>query len=247
MLGATALLLLTSLGATPSDSIIALHSCGKPRAPIGDLRASAQAALLIQPNGKVVLDSVRLASVQGSSVPGFISALQRQLPACRFDHPTLSKGNLWVLAFLTFRADTLILDSARVTESPSPAEVPGPTPALALEYDRSSPALDERPRAQECATQTRDIVVTKRSVNGQIVEDPTSGSALPPKQPTGVVLLEYLVTAEGRLDDNSYRLLRSTDPKLATLAAERLQTCRFAPGRVAGVPVAVRQSSLERF
>ena len=141
----------------------------------------------------------------------------------------------------------LFRSSAQVTESPSPAEVAGPTPALALEYDTSSPALDERPRILECAAHTRDVVVTKRSVNGQIVEDPASGGVLPPKQPTGEVLLEYLVAAEGLIDDHSYRLLRATDPKFAPLAAERLQTCRFAPGRVAGLPVAVRQSSLERF
>lgn len=86
-------------------------------------------------------------------------------------------------------------------------------------------------------------------------ELPTLHDGLKPRYPddlrglglTGEVMVEYVVTAEGRVARSSLRIVHSTHPAFSRAVIEALVRARFNPARVGGRSVAVLVQQKIRF
>lgn len=236
-------LLVIALFSSP-DTTVTLRSCGGAREPIGTLRSSGEVAFLLDRRGRVSAEDIRVLSVTGGTAAGFRSALQRQLPACRFE--PASRVDRWIRSTISFNGHTLSVSSSLTVESPPDSVQFSPIMVVDKVYDPSSSVLDELPRVLNCQPMVREEVTTRTRMDGQVATPPPV-SNLPPPRKKGDVSLSYVVGPNGRIEENSFMLLGQNDPDLVASAVARLQACRFAPGRVAGNKVSVRLTSLERF
>ena len=247
-----AMLGLAALGA--ADSLPGLRRCSRPKDPLGFVQSSGTVSFHVSKRGTVDIASLAVVSLTGGSVQGLRSALARQLPACRF-RPAQENGRdseRSVVARVRFEIDTLRLeivgtsDSALALEPVALGISVSSTDTVASTDSR----LDELPRPFECRYESRDVVVTKVRVDGRFVENPpTPVPAMlnPPPMPAGEALLAYVVPVSGKVDHSRIHVRRATSSTHASAGAARVASCKWAPGRVGGVPVAVRVSSLERF
>lgn len=226
------------------DSTVTLRSCGRPREPIGILRSSGDVAFLLDRRGRVLAENIRVLSVTGSSAAGFRSALERQLPVCRFE-PN-NRVDRWIRGTVTFNGYTLSLHNSFTVEFPPDSSPPSPISVLEQVYDESSPALDEAPRIVDCQAVAREEITTRTRIDGQVVGPPPM-SNLPPPRETGEVRLSYVVMGNGRIQQGSFILLGQNNPDLVSRAVALLQTCRFAPGRIGGRKVSVKVATIQRF
>jgi hypothetical protein len=241
-------LLTLALLSNPADSLLSLDRCGRPSAAIGSMQATGTAVFMVDRNGRVhQLDSVRIATAIGSSAAGLRSTLLRYLPGCRFARQReLGREPIWASAQVEIRHDTVLLSSVKVESAP-PATITRElgTPQARV-YEPDDGLLDERPRITNCQLAFREEITTRRRIDG-VPEPEPPGFLLPQRRARGVIEVLFVLDERGRVDKKSFQTASNADPELAAMAVNRLSQCRFAPGRVGGVPVRVRLRSVERF
>lgn len=227
------------------DTTVTFRSCGRPDEMLGVLHHSGEADFQIDRRGRVKKESIRVISVAGGSSAGFLSALRRQLTACRFE--PVGATDRWVRGNLAFRGDTLLVAGAELVETPGDGLTDSVPPVLADVYELTAPDLDELPRTLPCALVPREEVTTRTRIDGQVVDPFLQPRPAARPMVSGQVALSYVIKANGRVQENSFQAPATTDPQLAAQGVMRIQNCQYVPGRVMGNKVAVRVASVEQF
>ena len=76
---------------------------------------------------------------------------------------------------------------------------------------------------------------------------PTYPEQLRRRGVTGEVRVEFVVAADGRVEEDSFRVLQASDPGFASAIRRSLGCFRYTPARVAGAPVRVVGTQLFAF
>jgi hypothetical protein len=245
--------LLTALLLGPgTDSLPVLTKCDAPKPRLGSLRTSGTVSFIVTRRGAAELTSLVVRDVAAGTVAGFRSALERQLPVCRF-RPGRAAGrpdSVRVQARIDFTPDSVqwgALAAATPTDSVEAAAVLpvfSATDTVAFTDAR----LEERPIVQRCDRPLgTDEVTVKTRVDGHFVEPETPTPRPSAPLAHGDVLLRLVVSASGRVDDSAIDIVQAPTEAHATAARRRVRNCRWVPGRIAGVPVAVRIAGREQF
>lgn len=228
------LVLLATAGAAEGQGTIVPRRCESPRVPVGSMRGSGEVAYRLKSDGRPDTATVVVLAVRDLSVPAFRHAAVRILERCRYDNRTLPDPRPDRLAqtvffdsagpHLTF-ASAAAADTLRAMELVQPAQVP----ELVEESDR---ILEERPRMLECKSPPRSSQAPPPGYT------PGSESAAPPET-FDRFRMTMIVDREGRVQRGSVKPVESTQPGGTNSSVRFVEGCRFTPGRVAGVPVAV--------
>ena len=207
-----------------------LRRCTEPQVRVGVLRAVADLQFVVDRNGRPDTTSVNLIAVAGASAEGFQSAARRYLGTCRF-RPGQVEGrsvSTLVLARMSFARDSTVLMTSR-----EPAD--SLLPLVWLEplqieagriYENADVELDEKPRLLPCG---RDLGTFKIPDDAYVL-----------LLMSGRAELEFVILPSGTPDRSTARVLRTDNPRAAREAMTSYMSCRYAPGRVGGQPVAVR-------
>lgn len=227
------------------DSTAVIQSCKRPLAPLGLMNAQAEIALHVDRQGRIARDSIRVLSSSGASHAGVLSYLQRLLPACRV---TLGRDlrvstGTWFTQYVDLASAKAPRDSALrvVAAAPGAALVSDSAPPPAGPLPAGDPRVDERPRVTRCdrpRTFSRTVQLPASGINQAITTQ-----ALPPSR----VRLRYVVQADGTVQRESVRVLEVVGADYASEAQAHIGSCRFAPARSRGHPVAVIVDSNESF
>ena len=235
-----------AVAAFGSDSTAVIQSCMRPLAPLGQMEARAEVAFHLDREGRISPDSIRVLSAAGASDAGVLSYLQRLLPACRIKlGRALSRNTgIWFAQFVDLASPKAPLDSVLRALAAAPAVTHVQTPSAAGSIEPLALAdsrVEERPRVLACVRPPR---------LSQTVSMPASGvneAAATQSLPSGRVRMRYVVGADGRVQQGSVRVLGIDGADYARQAQTHMGTCRFAPARVGGQPVAVIVESIEAY
>lgn len=222
----------------PREPVISLERCRQPIQPLGEVSGTGVVRTVLSPDGRPDTTRIEVGFAKGMSPGGVLSIARRQLPACKFRIEPKPRAPLVVL-------QQIVLDSNGLSIRTIPAEGRAFTPlevtipTLPTEpVDQEDPALEEKPRSVECKSQARP--------GGMISTGPMSRADAEAYQReveranTGEVTFTFVVDAEGRFVAGSATVVTSTNPSVTKDALAVYEACRFAPGRMHGVPVATR-------
>lgn len=229
---------LACISARPAAAqAIRSRGCHKPKVPIGVLDASGTVRFQLNRDGKPASGSVAAVSANGASLAGLQSAADRQLSACRFDTRALKRSfPLTVEAKIRFDTLQAWFSDPVVTldqRTPEPVTIPGsPGPGP---FPATLPAVDERPREQGCQA----AMMSQRFPAGHSIQDFMRTAELTQSYQYGAAVARFEVKEDGRVDERSIEVLRATTPLLREKVMKTVAKCRFAPGRIGGVPVRV--------
>jgi hypothetical protein len=93
--------------------------------------------------------------------------------------------------------------------------------------DQADKRLEEKPLRPYCGPASpQDQVTTERPSAGQFAAGP--------------VVIEFILGASGKVDETTIEIVSSPSPERAKAARGRITGCPWIPGRIRGVPVAVR-------
>ena len=240
------------------DTLPTLRKCGPPAIPIGFMRSAGTVAFQLSAKGTPDTSTLVIIGVEQGSVGGLQSALVRELPSCRFSLGKQSHdgGAIRVRAHVALNGDAMTLTDlglageADTVGLPPEAARPATGEPVAFTDDR----LEERPMAYRCDVLVpRDEVTTRQVVTGEVVSNrpvmsiqelaslpgvvPMTGT---PQLAAGEVLLRYVVSGAGLVDSASVEIVSAPSPAHAEAATFRVMHCAWVPGRIGGVPVAVR-------
>lgn len=216
----------------------ALRKCEAPKVPIGFLNGEGILQYRLSDNGRP--DTTTLSVVQASriSAAGLRSVAARLLSACRMDlgqaHPV---GSFLVHQPLRIDSATVLLAPARMAGDSLPGApdmIPEVTSALPLEP--TDPRLEEKPRTLSCTPPRiagQPLGGTYR--NQQEAEEAFNDWA---KQHGGRLKARVVVLPNGRVSPGQIQVIESTNPEIREALIGSIASCRFAPGRSGGVPVA---------
>ena len=217
---------------------VAFKECHEPKVPLGMIHAQGVVMYQADRDGRPDTSSVRVADPRNISAAGFRSAVVRFLSSCRLALNPKPDAAVSILQQFTF-------DSTQVRFAPggtpptmverrdSIAPPPGPV-------DDTASVLEERPRPLGCRSAVpSDQVVSARArtradaqaaVQEQLARD------------TGTVEARYVVGPDGKMVEETFAVVGSTNLALAGTLSDNVKRCRWAPGRIAGVPVATRMT-----
>ncbi len=219
---------------------LTLRRCEAPRQPLGVLHGQGQVVYELGRDGRPDTASVRVVRSPDLSPPALRSAAVRLLSACRFESGgRASRADVRVLERIVFHDSTAELRSPQ----PAPDSVAAPPPdvaaPLALDgpVDENDPRLEERPRQLRCEYSTGPRPSTQETNRSrQEAEREIDELA---RRNTGRVEARAVVGADGRVERRSIVVVNATNPRTTDGLVRDLATCRYAPGRIAGTPVAV--------
>lgn len=239
----------------PADSLPEFTRCATPKVPVGAVASRGTVGFLVTKRGTVDSTSLEVLAMERGTEAGLRSALWRQLPRCRFRpaHVERRETDARVTAQVHFDLDTLRVTHLALAAGAEPRiDTSGVEPSIAAgdTLTASDPRLEELPRAFDCRLMARDVVVSKVRVDGRVVENPPAPLMPPPGPPglsPGEVVVTYVVPTEGKVQSEAIEVRRSPSNAHSSAARTRVSSCKWAPGRVAGIPVPVRIISLERF
>jgi hypothetical protein len=226
------LVLALSSPAYPAADSLALKCSNPKRSPLGALAGQGRIRYRVATDGRPDTLTLRVVATTGMSAPAFRSAVVRILPTCRrkagrsklpvavtqdfrFDDRGFSYGNAEVTPEALEAPDTL-------ATTPPPDLFPGPHPF-------SSALLEERPRALRCPVAPAP----------QVLGNDLNVLLRQQRMREGEVRLRFVVGPTGRAMTDSITIVATSNPATTKRAIRTIVDCKFAPGRVAGVPVAV--------
>ncbi len=237
-----------------ADTMPELRRCGTPQVPLGVVRSVGTAAFTVTRKGVADTGSLAILEMERGTPAGLRSALVRQLPSCRFRAARDGRrdADQRVVARIHFDRDTLRLEMLEaITAESRGARADEPVTVAEDTLAGDDQRLEELPRRVSCRLVARDEIVTKVRVDGRIVDNPPIPMPPPPDSRSrlspGEALLAFVVPVNGQVEAGDISVLRSSSGAHATAGRDRISTCRWAPGRVAGTPVPVRVVGLERF
>jgi len=228
------LLLTALLLAQPhADSTVVLKKCGSPVVPIGILFSAGSITVRLDGKGTPDTGSIAIQSMERGTPAGLRSALARQLPSCRFSLHGVD-GAVRVSMQVRFDADLLRLSEVRIAEPGDSLGLPiSPETQVPDDVVKfADPVLEERPANNCNVLIPRDAVTTTQDMARGIPPQPVMPNS-------GVVLMRYTVSAEGRVDRTSIQIDASPSPEKSRQAATLVSDCHWVPGRIDGRPVAV--------
>ena len=235
-----------AVAAFAADSTAVIESCKRPVAPVGVLEARAEIAFHLDRQGRIAADSIRILSSTGASDAGVLSYLQRVLPACRvkLGRALRRDGGIWFRQHVDLASPKAPRDSALHALNTAPVatvmeSAPAPTSTEPLLPGDSR--VEERPRVLRCdrpPTISETVSMPVSSINHEVAT-----RTLPP----GRVRMRYVIEAGGLVQPGSVRVLEVQGADYGRQAQTQMGTCRFAPARVRGQPVAVIVESVESF
>lgn len=168
---------------------------------------------------------------------GLQSATERQLSACRFDTRKLHRTfPLTVEIRVNFDSLEAWISDPHVTldqRTPEPVAIdspPGPGPFPATLY-----LVDERPREQNCQL----AMTSPQFPAGHSIDDLMLTLRLTQDYGRGWSVVRFEVGESGRVDKDNIEVLRASSPQVRDKVMKTIEKCRFAPGRIGGVPVRV--------
>jgi len=207
--------------------------CSEPKkTPLGFVSGQGRVQFEVSQSGRADTLTVRVVESSRLSAPALRSAIVRVLIACRhksladrlpavvtqsfmFDSSTFSPGTASIVPEAWSQSDTL---------NTRPSEIPGPGP-----YPVTSPLLEERPRALAC-----QVADPPRMMGSGL-----DAIATQQHMREGWVRLRFVVDSNGRSIEESISIVASSNPASSHRAVETIERCKFAPGRIGGIPVAV--------
>ena len=233
-----ALLVMLPHRSPAQEPAVALERCERARVPLGVLTLEGEIAFRLTDRARPDTASVTVLQVSGSSAPGMRSAMVRLLPDCHFRGSTSTVSGQWLATAITLDSTRFNLGEPVVLSAP-PADsfsaAPDPTaPSSGEVVDADDPLLDERPRALKCKLPA----ATAENMGGTIGENRWQWQERARRQ--GIVRLSFVVDSTGHASRDSIQVRESAHPWLNTRAIGLVASCRFAPGRLRGHPVAVR-------
>ncbi|HEX6992420.1 MAG TPA: hypothetical protein VF151_11060 [Gemmatimonadales bacterium] len=231
------LALATACARSATAQVIKARGCHEPRIAIGVMEASGTVRFQVTRDGKTASGSVAAVMANGASLAGLQSAAERQLGACRFDTRKI-ESSFPVTVEVQIKFDSLQawFSDPRITldqRAPEPVAVdsaPGAGPFPATLY-----LVDERPREQNCKV----AMMPQRFPTGHSVQDFLQTAQLTQGYESGWGVVRFVVKEDGRADARSIEVLRTSSSHVGEKMAKSIARCRFAPGRVGGVPVSV--------
>ena len=233
------------LAALGSDSTATIQSCKRPLAPLGQMEARADVAFYLDREGRIPPDSIRIVSAFGASDAGVLSYLQRLLPPCRIrlGRALRRDSGIWFAQSIDLASANAPRDSALRALAGPPAVVRDQTPALAPTepLPLADSRIEERPRVVACDRPPRLSETVKMPASR------VNQAAATQSLPSGRVRMRYVVAADGGVQQGSVRILEIQGADYARQAQAHMATCRFAPARVRGRPVAVIVESIEAY
>jgi len=222
---------------TPADPVISLERCREPVQPLGVVSGTGVVRTVLSPDGRPDTTRLEVGFAKGLSPGGVLSIARRQLPACKFRIEPKPRSPLVVL-------QQIVLDSNGLSIRTIPAEGRAFTPleitipALPTEpVDEDDPLLEEKPRTLECQNGPREEIVTTGPVSRADFEAMQREMQ---RANTGEATFTFVVDTGGRFAAGSVTVVSSTSPSITQRAVRLYQDCRYAPGRMHGVPVATR-------
>lgn len=237
-LGCAALAAPLAAQAPPGD--FALRTCDTPRQPLGVLHGQGQVVYEMRRDGRPDTGSVRVVRSSDLSPAAFRSAAVRLLSACRFEAGSRPpRASTRVAERIVFHDSTAELR----TPQPAPDSVAGVQPEAAtaeptggpVEVD--DPRLEERPRQLRCEhVQGARPPMEERYRSREEAERQVGEYA---RESTGQVEARVVIGADGRVERHGITVLSSTNPRVTDGLVQAMASCRYAPGRIAGRPVAV--------
>jgi hypothetical protein len=232
------LLGLASAGVRPAaGQVVKSRGCHEPKVPIGVLEASGTVRFQVTKDGKTAPGSVAAVMANGASLAGLQSAAERQLGACRFDTRKVNRTfPLAVEVQIKFDSLQAWFSDPQITldqRAPEPVAVdspPGPGPFPATLY-----LVDERPREQNC----QEAMMSQRFPEGHSMQEIMQTVHLTQDRQFGWGVVRFEVGENGRVDAHNIEVLRAKSTDVREKLIKSIARCRFAPGRIGGVPVAV--------
>ena len=226
------------LAQSPDGPSYKLRTCEAPDVPIGYLSGEGMLQYRMGADGRA--DTTTLSVVQASriSAAGLRSAAARLLSACRMDlsesHP---EGTFLVHQPLRIDSATVLLAPARVASDSLPrADDTPPFVMIAVPLDATDPRLEEKPRTLGC----EQPVIPEARPSGSYSTKAESDSALASwaKRNAGRLKARVVVQPDGTVVRGQIKILALTNVALREVLVSAIASCRFAPGRSGGVPVA---------
>jgi hypothetical protein len=215
----------------PGDSLPSLKKCSAPRVPIGILLSGGTATFNVSPKGQPDSAMIAIRTVAGGTAAGLHSALVRQLPSCRFalGGGHASPNGVRLTAHLSFTPGAMSVTDIGLVPLADTTGMPldDSLPAADSVFDLADPRLEERPTMPHCgAASPQDAVTTEPPPAGLLAQGP--------------VIIKYILSANGKVNEPSIEIVSTPSPERAKAARAGLSGCPWAPGRVRGIPVAVR-------
>ena len=213
-----------------------VKNCDSPKEPLGVIRAQGQVAYVMKKDGRVDTGTVRVVSLRGIGARGLRSAAVRQLAGCRFDRSSdTSTAEVVVVDALGFDSATIIVTPATVV-APTIVTLPleGPPKVPDTPVDVNDSTLEERPRRLAC---DRQADVPEFTGFFRTRQDRDAAFAAWQRQNSGVLKANIVINAEGRVMLDATTVTSSTNPAMNGILVGVLASCRYVPGRIAGVPI----------
>ena len=217
--------------------VIKARGCHEPKIAIGVMEASGTVRFQVTRDGKTASGSVAAVMANGASLAGLQSAAERQLGACRFDtrkvesaFPVTVEAQIKFDSLQAWFSDPRITLDQRASQPVAIDSPPGAGPFPATLY-----LVDERPREQDCQV----AVMPQRFPAGHSIQDMSQTAWLTQNYQFGAGVVRFEVKEDGRVDEHEIEVLRTTSPQVREKLSKTIAKCRFAPGRIGGVPVRV--------
>ncbi|HET8648603.1 MAG TPA: hypothetical protein VFL95_01065 [Gemmatimonadales bacterium] len=250
------ILLIALLSGARPDSLPQLKKCGEANPPLGALTTSGMASFVVTRHGEVDTTSLVVWDVADGSGAGFRSALNRQLPACRFKAGRPDghhDDSVRVAVHIKFAPDSMRWGPFRRATAADLLQPAAAAPLVnageIIKYN--DPRLEEQPIASLCRQDliAVDEVVVRQRIDGQPVGEAEPiglrGKRPPPVQ--GTVLLRFVILPNAKLDTASIVIDQASNPGAAAAARAKIRDCDWIPGRIGGIPVAVEIPDREQF
>ncbi len=221
-----------------SEPTYALRKCEAPKVPVGFLNGEGILQYRLSDNGRPDTTTLSVIEVSRISAAGLRSAAARLLSACRMNlsqaHPV---GSFLVHQPLRIDSATVLLAPARMARDSLPG-VPDLMPEVmfALPLEPADPRLEERPRTISCAPPR----IAGQPLGGSYRTQQEAEEAFNDwaKQHGGRLKARVVVLPNGRVSPGQIQVVESTNPEIREALIGSIASCRFAPGRSGGVPVA---------
>jgi hypothetical protein len=230
----TAALAVVSAGDSAAQSY-SVKECDSPPPALGILHGVGQVSYLIDAKGHPDTASIRVVSTDSISFGGMRSAAARELATCTFGVPShAGKGSQSVFQQISFGGKKVFMSVAMATAALESDFTP-PKPKLPTEpLEVLDPRLEERPRQLACdrAPNYPPIFGTPTSVQAA-----NAARADWELRYSGRVVFRFVIGVDGRPEDGSIVVVSSTNPALTNIQRAVIPSCRYAPGRIGGLPV----------